>query len=301
MVSSPISTSFASWWGKHVTPIASKINREVVETPVRQVKSAVIKMGHQNATNFKSVSDYIDARMKGICEDMGQNEDCVGDGVGIKASTDGSVTTYNPATGEEVSVIRPPESAIQVEDKTENPQIVVMEPSQLLGASKKWRKASSDVAYDPIASWNLALTNLPAEIQSDQYISNLWTKLVAARKAAVEAQLSGKMRPVISVAPQENWSAEEAVRIVYDSAGQARDVWEVIMGAYKFSWVGVAGSVLSPEKIGNDPKMVPGLYKEEEEALSAARIYYDALPISIKASKPTSGDYSNSALEANGQ
>lgn len=272
-------------------PDGLKVNRHSVEGAVStawdQLHDGTVHLGHQTATNFRSVSDYIDARMAGFCEAMGPDEDCVEDEVGVKVDNQGKASTYNTSKGETYEVVMDGEYVATAS----LPQFVVVQPSQTLSASPYLQDLSDESIAAPLPLWPLAYGTLPSEVQGDPVVAARWVDFTQKYQLAKDAQASGRVRGFVLV-PVDGFgaiTAEDVVRVtydVYDTGQLIKDAWQSLRGNYKASWLQRtatgAGIVLSPESIKKDDLVVLGLFPEEEAALKAARTYYDSLPMTLR-------------------
>lgn len=274
-----------------VIPDALKLSRHEIgdsaTTGWHQLHDGTVHLGHQTATNFRSVSDYIDARMKSFCEMMGPNEDCV-DGAGAKIDDQGNVETWNPTTGETFPVTMSDADTVSVDSL---PQIIIAEPRAPLSSDNELLDLSDEYITDPVALWPLPFSSLPPELQADASIKGKWDDLQAKVASARTSQVAGRVRPLLLVPPNgiDVLEPGEVVRRAYKvySAGEtAKAAFDAITGRVKPTWlslsISVAKEVLSPEQIREDDLIVLGLFPEEKAALDAANIYYDALPPAVK-------------------
>jgi len=272
-------------------PDGLKINRHsvagAVSTAWDQLHDGTVHLGHQTATNFRSVSEYIDARMASFCEAMGPDEDCVEDEVGAKVDNQGKVSTYNSSKGETYEVAMSGEYVAT----PSLPQFVIVQPGQSLCASPYLQDLSDESIAAPLPLWPLPYGSLPNEVQGDPVVAGRWVDFTQKYQLAKAAQTSGRVRGFVLV-PVDGLgkvTAEDVVRVTYDvyNAGQLiKDVWQSLRGSYKASWLQRtatgAGIIFSPESIKKDDLVVLGLFPEEEAALKAARAYYDSLPTPLK-------------------
>lgn len=295
----------ASWWGKHVSPAGSKTVETVeeaakdVEKTVKeagkdvektaktagdQIHDGTVHLGHQTASNFRSVSEWVDTQMNSFCEAMGPDEDCVEDGVAVQAKSDGTVSTSNQSTGEQYAV-GGANAGSAGSSAAPVTTVIIMQPNDSLLNNENLQKIAIDVAGNPLEKWGLAYPRLSDSVRADSKLQSLWNDVVETQIASITAQNSGIPRPIVQVLAGKAENPVEAVKLAYDSYNNARDVWDVLMQSHKFNWVTAVGSeVLSPEQIAQDPptKFVPGLYPEEEKALKAAEAYYQALPAEVR-------------------
>lgn len=274
-----------------IVPDALKISRHEIggTTTVawHQLHDGTVRLGHQTATNFRSVSDYIDARMKGFCETMGPDEDCV-DGVGAKVDDQGNVETWNPTTGKTYPVTMTDANTVSVDSL---PQIIIAEPRAPLSSDNELLNLSDEYITDPVALWPLPFSSLPPELQADVSIKEKWNDLQAKVASARISQVAGRVRPLLLV-PSNGIDVLEPGEVVrraykvYSTSGTAKAAFDAITGRVKPTWLSLTTSVaveaLSPEQIRKDDLIVLGLFPEEKAALDAANVYYDALPPAVK-------------------
>lgn len=274
-----------------VIPDALKVSRheigDTATTAWHQLHDGTVHLGHQTATNFRSVSDYIDARMNSFCEAMGPDEDCV-DGAGAKVDDQGNVETWNPTTGETYPVTMTDANTVSVDSL---PQIIIAEPGTQLSSDNELLDLSDEYITDPVALWPLPFSRLPPELQEDASIKGKWDDLQAKVATARTSQVAGRVRPLLLVPPNSIDVLEpgEVVRRaykVYSGGDAAKEAFDAITGRVKPTWLSLAAAVatevLSPEQIREDDLIVLGLFPEEKAALDAANVYYDALPPAVK-------------------